>query len=408
MTVTSLLALDFSAFGPVEWSIVGALALIVIIAFIAGCKKGFSNMSLRPISWAAACTAFVLLDLNLHQVGVDMFQSMGMDATMASLFSGTMWAIAAVVARGIVFGIIAGLIACSKSKKLKKAAKADYREKYTGEAVLPNENKAYKTTAINGKIKPGPLNRLFGGLFMIVNVAVVVAIIASIVFTVLYLTPLKEAMAIVYARDGEFYPIWNFVNTNLLDFFMIAFFCTLVVKGFKDGILNGIRLVICPILKLAVIIFAFYLPFAPFAQEGQALGFLKVGAVNLANLIPLTETIGIDVMVVVMQVAFGIVLAIVGSLLVKLIAWLLGKILNVVDKVSVLWFLDGILGAIVYAVIALALIFVIVLILYSIEYLGGFKTSMVFTDASVLMNNFYNMFNVTVSTSLEGVWAFFA
>ena len=107
-------------------------------------------------------------------------------------------------------------------------------------------------------------------------------------------------------------------------------------------------------------------------------------------------------------ILFGIVLAIVGSLLVKLIAWLLGKILNVVDKVSVLWFLDGILGAIVYAVIALALIFVIVLILYSIEYMGGFKTSMVFTDASVLMNNFYKMFNVTVSTSLEGVWAFFA
>ncbi len=407
MTLASLLALDFSAFGPVEWGVVGALALIVIIAFIVGCKKGFSNMSLRPISWAAACAAFVLLDMNLHQVGVEMFEGMGMDSAMSNLFSGTMWAVAAVLARGIVFGAIAGLVACSKSRKVKKAAKVDYREKYTGEEVLPNENKAYKTTAINGKIKPGPLNRLFGGLFAIVNAAVVVSIIASIVFMILSLTPLKEAMAIVYAADGEFYAIWNFVHTNLLDFFMIAFFCTLVVKGFKDGILNGLRTVICPILTLAVVVFAFYLPFAPFAQEGEALGFLTVGAMNLANLIPLTETIGIEIMLPIIQVLFGLVIAIVGSLLVKLIAWLLGQILKVVDKVSVLWFLDGILGAIVYAVIALAVLFVLVLILYSIEYLGGFKASMVFTEGSIIMNGFYKMFNVTVSTSLQGVWSFF-
>ncbi len=407
MTVTSLLALDFSTFGPVEWSIVGALALIVLIAFIAGCKKGFSNMSLRPLSWAAACTAFVLLDASLHQVGVDLFLSMNLDATLADLLAGAMWAIAAIVARGIVFGIIAGLIASSKSKKLRKAAQVDYREKYTGEMYLPNENKAYKTMAINGRIKPGPLNRLFGGLFMIVNTAVVVAILASITFTVLYLTPLKDVMEIVYAKDGEFYPIWNFVNTNLLDFFIIALFCTIVVKGFKDGLLNGIRVVICPLLKLAVIVFAFYLPFAPFAAEGEAFGFLSVGAVNLANLIPLTETIGIDAMVVIMKIAFGIVLAIVGGLLVKFITWLLGKILNVVDKVAVLWFLDGVLGAIVYTVIALAAIFVIVLILYSIEYLGGFKTSMVFTEGSILMNNFYRVFNVTVSTTIEDIWSFF-
>ena len=408
MTLTSLLALDFSTFGPVEWSIVGVLALIIIIAFIVGCKKGFSNLSLRPLSWAAACTAFVLLDASLHPVGEELFVGMGLDAASASLFSSTMWAVAAVVARGIVFGTIAGLISCSKNKKLKKAAKVDYHEKYTGEEVLPNENKAYKTTAINGKIKPGPLNRLFGGFFAIVNVAVVVAIVASIVFMILSLTPLKDAMAVVYAADGEFYPIWSFVKANLIDFILIAFFCTIVVKGFKDGILNGLRTVICPILKLAVIVFAFYLPFAPFAQDGEALGFLYVGAVNLANLIPLTETIGMEIMLPIIQVVFGIAIAIVGSLLVKLIAWLLGKILNVVDKVTVLWFLDGILGAIVYAVIALAIIFVIVLILYSVEYLGGFKASMVFTDASAIMNGFYKMFNVTVSTSLQGVWDFFA
>ena len=249
MTLTSLLALDFGAFGPVEWGIFGALALTALIAFIVGCKKGFSNLKLRPISWAAACAAFVLLDMNLHQVGVEMFQGMGMEYAVASLFSGTMWAIAAVVARGIVFGIIAGLVAGSKNKKIKAAAKIEYREKYTGEEVLPNENKAYKTTAINGKIKPGPLNRLFGGIFAIVIAAVVLSIITSIVFMILSLTPLKDVMTAVYAEDGEFYGVWSFVQTYLLDFLMIAFFCTIVVKGFKDGILNGLRTVICPILK---------------------------------------------------------------------------------------------------------------------------------------------------------------
>ena len=160
-------------------------------------------------------------------------------------------------------------------------------------------------------------------------------------------------------------------------------------------------------MKIAVVVGSFWIVFSPLAMEGGALEFVHTGAVNLSNMIPLTETIGLDTMVIVMKVVFGIVLAIVSNLLVKLISWLLGKILDVVDKVPVLWFLDGVLGAVVYAVIAIAVIFVIVLILYSIEYLGGFKASMVFTEGSVLMNNFYKMFNVTISSSLQDVWGYF-
>jgi len=416
MTLASLLAMDFSQFGPVEWGIFGGVILLVLIAFIVGCKKGFSNMSLRPISWAAACAAFVLLDLNLHQVGVDLFGGMfpaETDPVVIDLLASTLWALAAVLARGIVFGSIAGLIACSKKKKLKKAAGVDYREKYTGEEVLPNENKAYKTTAINGKIKPGPLNRLFGGIFAILNTAVVVAILASITFIVLNMTPVAENMSDFFHEDGSMFFLWNFVHTHFIDFLLIALFCVIVAKGWRDGVLNALRTVVCALLKIAVIIGAFYLPFSPVAMEGEAFEFLHTGAVNLANLIPLTETVGLDVMVVVMKIAFGIVLAIVGSLLVKLIKWLLGKLLGVVDNVSVLWFLDGVLGAIVYAVLALAVIFLLALVLYSVDYLfiepigEPMLNGFLFSKDSLILGNFYKMFNVTATPTLESVWGYF-
>ena len=65
MTVTSLL-INFSNFKLPHWIALGVGALVLLITFIIGSKKGFSNLKLRPFSWAVACGGFVALEIFLH------------------------------------------------------------------------------------------------------------------------------------------------------------------------------------------------------------------------------------------------------------------------------------------------------------------------------------------------------
>ena len=65
MRLTSML-MNSGTFGIVEWCIVGVLAVILLIAFLVGYKKGVSNLNLRPISWVFGCAAFLLLEAFLH------------------------------------------------------------------------------------------------------------------------------------------------------------------------------------------------------------------------------------------------------------------------------------------------------------------------------------------------------
>ena len=62
MKLASLL-INFNAFGVLEWCVVGVLAVTALIAFIVGAKKGFSNLKLRPVSWAFGCLVFLLLEI---------------------------------------------------------------------------------------------------------------------------------------------------------------------------------------------------------------------------------------------------------------------------------------------------------------------------------------------------------
>ena len=404
MKLASLL-INFSTFGLVEWCVVGVLAAVALIAFIVGCKKGFSNLKLSPVSWAFGCATFLLLETFLHdQCFVNALLPIE-DPALASFVASMTWLVIALVARWLVFGLISVCIRCSKSRKIKQAEEIARREKETGEEILPDENEVYRPLPINGKIKPGPLNRMFGGIFAAANTLLVIFTALALVLVVLSLTPVYAQLGVVYT--GSFASVWEFMHVYALDVLMIAIACAIIVKGYNDGILIGLRKVGVWLLKVVAVVGGIYLPFSPWAADGAAFGFLSVGAQNLAALIPLPEMIPPIVLEVVFKVVFGIVIAVALFFLVVLLGWLCGKLLKVVDESPVLWRIDGFIGAIVYIAIAALAVGGIIAVLYTLEFYGVFTASGLFQESSPLLSGAFGVCDSLLKPLLETVQAFF-
>ena len=395
----------------IQWIALGVCGVILLIVFIAGVVKGFSNFSRRPVSWAFGCAAFLLLEVLFHE------NNFLLNLVAASLkeqnpvlygFASTMiWLVVALLLRGMVFGLLRLIIYGSKKKKLKRAEKIELEERMGAEEFLPREDKVYTPFAVNGKIKPGPLNRLFGGVFAVLNTAVVMFLIASIAMVAISVTPLAESLQWMYT--GVFEGIWGYVHTYALDFVMIAIIVLLVRQGYKVGLVYSLRTVGVALAYIGAVVGAFYLPFSPLAQGDAAFSFVTMAGEKVAALVAsLVSFIPANITMIVFKVVVGIVFAVVLCLLVKLFAWLLDKLLELVDNVAVLTVIDGTIGAIIFFVIGLVVMAVVVGVLYVLEYYGIFAGSQLFTQQSPLMQGGYNMFEQFLRPLLEKAADFLA
>lgn len=405
MTVSSLL-INFSKFGWAEWCVVGVFAAVVLIAFIAGCVKGFSNLKIRPLSWAFACGLFVVLDTVFHNVNlVDMFMKNVFKVQFASpafanLASAGCWLVIALLVRWIVFGVIYTAIRNSKESLLKEAEKISYQEKVTGEEYLPDENKVYKALPVDGVIKPGPINRLFGGIFGMVSAAAVLLVLTAVAMVIAKaIDPLYEILN--KQQVGGLESVCNLMYKYAFDLVLVTFACAIVIKGYKEGALNGLRIGLSWLLKVALIVFAFYLPFSIWTAPGKSLEILTIGAEKLAALIELPEMVPANLMVIAFKIAFGIVLAIIGWIIAKLISVGLCKLVELVDDSPILWRIDGVVGAIVFILLAVIAVCFVMAFVYVLEYLNIVEASKLFAKDSPLMGNAYEVLDVLLKPELD-------
>ncbi|MBQ8375294.1 MAG: hypothetical protein IJX98_06975 [Clostridia bacterium] len=381
-----------------RYAVLGVCGAIVLIAFICGIVKGYSNFSRRPTSWAFGCAVFVLLEALWHEENflLNLFQ-LQLDPVIYSFASTIIWLVAALLARWLVFGLMSLLIKWSKESKKKKAAKIAKKIEEEGEEILPDENKEYKGLPADGVCKPGAINRLFGGVFAALNTAAVLTLILSLAMLVIDLTPLRPTLGWLYA--GELGWLWQYVPKYTLDFVVIAFIALIIVKGYKVGALYGVRKIGIFLAYIAALVGSFWLPFSSFAAEGGFLAFLGTIAQKGAALLP--EMIPLNIGMAIFQVVEGIVLAIVLCLLVKLLGWLLGKLLDFVDNVPVLYVIDGAIGAVVYTALAFAIVAVIITVLYILEHYGVFAASSAFTSDSPIMGGAFALCDKLLRPFLE-------
>jgi hypothetical protein len=283
---------------------------------------------------------------------------------------------------------------------LKKADKIALQEKVSGEEYLPDENKVYKPLPIDGVIKPGPLSRLFGGVCHALSVAAISLAVLAVLIVLIKETPIY---AFIKAHEGGgLESIWSLMKDYAIDVVLMTIAGAIVIKGYKDGILNGINTVGISLIKVIAIVGAMYLPLSIWTAEGGAFEYLTIGAMNLAAkfTIPLLP---VSAKVLIVKLGFGIVLAILAWIAVKLIGMGLNKVLDYVDDNPALWRIDGFIGAIMYAVIMIAVIAVILVLMYSIEFFGTFPMSNLFTENSTITGGAFDVCDITLKPVLEQI-----
>lgn len=388
----------------IPYIVIGVLALVALIALIVGIVKGFTGLNLRPLSWAIGCAAFVTLEIFFHENNFILaLIPMELEPWLYSLLSTLIWLFAALLVRGIVSGIIVLMKGSRKKNQLDKAEKISHKEKVTGEEHEVDENELYSNLPVDGKKKPSALNRLFGGIFAIINVAVVLIFVAAIALVVLNVTPLRAEMLKPFFEEGFMAAVFPYVLTYTLDFILIATVVGIISKGYACGLMSGVRSIGIFLAYIAALVGSFYLPFSPFVAEGMPLAFVGNAAGLIAGLIP--EAVPANISLIIGQVAVGIVLCIILCLLVKFLGWVLDKLLDVIDNVGVLRVIDGSLGAIVYSVLAVAVVAIVVVLLYALEYYGIFQSSSLFSTNSPLMGGLFDACDAYLRPALEQLTA---
>ena len=409
MVMSSLLIqlknlVNFSQFGWAEWCVFAVFGIVAVFAFIKGYKKGFLNIKLRTLSWAFGCLVFLALEIFLHdKCPVNKLLKTASlkfkHDEIASFVSTLTWLIVALLLRWAVFGSIHVVTSTYKARLLKKAAKIALREKETGEEYLPDENKVYKPLPIDGVIKCGPLGRLLGGFCQAVTAAAVLAAAVAVAVVLVRQTPLYALIA--PHNNGGLATVWRLMKTYAIDIVLMTIASAIIIKGYQDGILNGINTVGISVIKVVAIVGAMYLPFSIFTAPGGMFEFLTIGAENLSSRIKFPLPLTIKVAAV--KVCFSVVLAIAAWVAVKFISIGCDKLLDYVDDNPALWRVDGFIGAIIYIVVMFVVIAGILLLMYSIEFFGTFPMSTLFTENSSIAGGAFQAMDVTIKPFLEKV-----
>lgn len=394
-----------SAENLIPYAALGGIALVLLIAFFVGIKKGFSGLGRRPLSWAFGCAVFVLLELFCHDA---VAQNLIGGGALGGFLATVLFLAAALLLRFILFAGMERIFNKTFEKQLAAAESVRVEEMATGEFVSFDENKLQKHIPYDGKEKPCAINRFFGGVFSVAMVAIVLGVLASIALIVLNVTPLRGTLSFVYENETFAAAFW-YLRTYTLDFVLIAILVVAIRYGYKSGIFTVVRTIGIFGLYVVAIVGSFYLPFSPWAAEGQAFQFIGklvnyLGSMVL-GFIPADFPVAIPEAVIfgAVKVVFGLVLCIVLCLFTKLIAWVLNKIQDSVDESDGACVVDGIFGALLYFVIGLAVVGAICAILYLVQYYNTYDVSVFFTESSPLVNAFFGLFEEFLKPSLETI-----
>lgn len=398
--LSSLLAITLEQMVP--YAAIGVAAIIALIAFIVGAKKGFSGLARRPLSWAFGCAVFIVLEIFLHEILANALNWGAIGEFLATLAC----LLAALVTRFIVFAGLDAIFKAIFKRQLAEVEKIRAEETETGEFVCFDENKLQKRIPFDGQEKPSATNRFFGGVFAVIIVAVIVGFIASIAALIINVTPLRAQLAFLY-ENGTFLLVFDYIRAYALDCLLIALLVVIVRGGYSSGLFNIVRTWGIFLAYIAVVGLSFYLPFSPWVQEGQFFHVVTRVVNYVAQLIlgfiPADFPVAIPEGVVYggVKIAFGLVLCLVLCLVVRITAWLFNKLQESIDDSDAACVVDGIFGAAFYFVVGVAVLAVICLALYLVKYYGVFDTSVFYSEKSPIINAFYGLFDQFLVPHLE-------
>ncbi len=400
MPLHSILTAAGTAQGGSKSPIILAIVLIalLLLAFCIGLKKGARRVSWTGTVWLAAGVIFLLLHkylaakLNESLSTVFTF----LPATVRP-YSGTLvLALGAVIGTLILYGVFT-LLFRPKIKWKKKdsdrytldADGVEYDEDYYDyddyedyEDRKEMIRKGYGTPSFGG--------RLLGGLLCAVNIGMILAVAVGIALLLLNGTGLKTYWSGFFSNATVQKAI-GYADKYALDLLLIGILVAFACKGKKNGFVETLRTLLMNLGMIAVVVAAFYLPFAmtasgvaPAGAGGTVFGLVQRCEIAIVSM---GGTVA-SVAPIVSKIVAGLLLAILFVAAMLLVNWLLKLAVKGISKVGLLRTVDGSIACVIYLVVGAAVCAVIWVLFAVLAYYGIFNIANYFTDAATLSNAF--------------------
>ena len=250
---------------------------VLAVAFTVGFVKGFRKVSWGGITWLTAGAAFLLA-----------CRFISMEGTVTKKF---------VLSLGIALGCIAavlagyGVLAYFLRPKIRwvkddvngDTSLAEYGLEfepeyldYDGEDDWQPYGKRIHKTGFN---PPNFVGRLLGGTTCLINTAMVLWAIASAVLLAITALNVSNASLKTLLDNGIVAKLAKFSGYALLDMLSLGVVIVVAKKGYTNGWLNSLRVIIIALGTLGGIVGCFYLPWAPAMSNPDKWGFL----INFVN-----------------------------------------------------------------------------------------------------------------------------
>lgn len=270
ISLHSMLAGDILSKLPLIYAIFGGV--ILAVAFIFGFVKGFRKVSWAGLTWLTAGGVFLLASRAIVTEG-----------TVTKKF---------VFALGIALAVIAsvlalyGVLACFLRPKIRwvkddvngDTSLAEYGLEfepeyldYDGEDDWQPYGKRIHKTGFN---PPNFVGRLMGGLSCVVNAAMILWTIASVCLLCISSTSLMTAPIAVIMGSTAVAKLTEFASNILLDMLTIGIVIFVAKKGYTNGLMNSLRVVLITVGSLGGVVGCFYLAFGPASQNAEAWYYL--------------------------------------------------------------------------------------------------------------------------------------
>ena len=365
--------------------VVMASAVILLAAFTVGFVKGFRTVAWGGFYWLAASGVFVIA-----------YKLLANRNPLTKLFEGR-WEGAASFAWVVVLMVlcITATLFCYAVMSAKfrprrvKAPKSeievdDYGFEYEDEREDDSPYQEEPTYVIVGANKPNIFGRIAGGFMCAVNVgAVLMSLIAVALIFIGSSSLVNTSLGVVF-EQRIIQVIYNYASAYIFDFFTIGIIIFVAYIGYNKGFIGSLRTVLIGLGIIFIEDICFVLPFTKAADNFLLAKLIQRCANFFENVSP-------QYRLLLAKIATGAILTCIGFAILIVVAFLLRKVADKIEKSMAAYVIDEIFAVILYLVFGVALVASMWAFLYLLDYSGIFRISEAITKKASLSGEFFDV-----------------
>ncbi|MDE6597139.1 MAG: CvpA family protein [Clostridia bacterium] len=275
----------------------------------------------------------------------------------------------------------------------------DEEEKILTAAATDNKKEYKKLTKHRLKSKGGVftvLDRTFGGITLAIKGAVLTAIFAAAILTVLNLTRLTTENGVMYGAMGSMYATgaWKFFSDYIFDFLAIGIIMLCVRSGYSSGVSSAVWTLVVILLVVGAAVVSWQMAFKVDEFGTVAEGLAAKLEKPLGSISSVLSKLNITTLKMAKIILAAIIFLLI-LVFVILIAIFVPKLIDRAREGTVFSIIDGVLGAIFMTITILALLLAVGAVANSMHDLAFMNVFNEYFDKSGIATYFYdrNLFN---------------